>query len=325
MSTITLYHDLSWYGRQQTGHINLQHLLHRLAYQIYSIWLFTFSDIKTIIAPSLMFALFTAPAMAVFGASSASRTSDLLRQVPLVVLWLWINLLPFTIDNQRQPESIVEDRLNKPWRTMPSKRMTPAQARSLMFCLYPLALLTSLKFGGIEQCLSLMALGLWYNDLRGADRSCIVRNLINAAGFNRFTTGALEVLLEEKQHYGTTRGLIIWQAIVAGIVFTTVQTQDMYDQLGDAQRCRRTVPLVIGDDWSRWSIAVPMVFWSIFCPVYIGSPLVGFAISAGLGGLVAVRSLLKRSVPTDKMTFRLWNLWLVSIYTLPLLKVMWIE
>jgi 4-hydroxybenzoate polyprenyltransferase len=247
--------------------------------------------------------------------------ADIWHRAPLSVFWLWINLLPFTIGNQRQPDSIAEDGLNKPWRTMPSKRMTPSQARTLMLFLYPLALVTSLQIGGLWQCLSLMALGFWYNDLRGGDRSCVIRNLINACGFNRFTTGALEVLLVGTQHPPTS-ALICWQLLISAIIFTTVQTQDMYDQLGDGLRGRRTVPLVFGDALGRWSIVVPMAFWCLFCPWYIGSPPAGFAISVGLGGLVAARALVLKSVPADKMTFRLWNLWMATVYALPLLKVM---
>lgn len=301
-----------------------QPLLRRAAYQAYSVWLFTFTDIKTIIVPGFAFAIFTTRAAPVFDISPAPQTTEIVRRAAPAIFWLWINLLPFTIDNQRRPDSISEDRLNKPWRTMPSKRMTPSQARTLMFCLYPLALATSLRIGGTAQCLTLMALGFWYNDLHGADNSCVVRQLINACGFHEFTSGALDVLLGGRQQ-ALPISLKLWLLVIAAIVFTTVQTQDMYDQLGDGLRGRRTIPLVAGDTLGRWSIAVPMSFWCIFCPWYFASPPVGFAVSGGLGGLVAARSLLLRSVPADIMTFRLWNLWLLLVYGLPLLKVVYGE
>lgn len=320
-STFSLDIARSKEKQQQTG-FDLQHFQRRAAYHIYSVWLFTFSDIKTIIAPSFAFALFTAPAVSVFGISPVPQVGDLLQRAPLSILWLWINLLPFEIDNQRQPDSIAEDALNKPWRTMPSKRMTPYQARTLMLCLYPIALATSLYIGGTKQCLSLMALGYWYNDLRGADDSWVIRNLINACGFNRFASGALEVMLGGTQHTSTT-ALILWLLCIAAIVFTTVQTQDMYDQLGDSLRGRLTIPLVFGDAPGRWSIAVPMAFWCFFCPWFLGSLPVGFAISIGLGGMVACRTLMFRSVPADRVTFRWWNLWLATLYSLPLLKATW--
>lgn len=91
----------------------------------------------------------------------APAASQLSRRVPPTFFWLWINLLPFTIDNQRRPASIAEDELNKPWRAMPSRRLTPAQARTLMLCLYPVALAASLALGGLDQCLWAIALGFW--------------------------------------------------------------------------------------------------------------------------------------------------------------------
>ncbi|PHH81677.1 hypothetical protein CDD82_210 [Ophiocordyceps australis] len=295
------------------------HLFHQARHHAYSIWLFTRSDIKTIILPSLLFSLLTAPALALFDMATPSLA--LVRRLPLTLFWIWINLLPFAIDNQRQADAIAEDGINKPWRTLPSRRMTPRQATVLMCFLYPTAVASSLVLGGLEQCLCLIALGFWYNDLRGADNGFVIRQVINAAGFNRFATGALAVLLGDKQQLIQTRSFVIWQLILAGIVSTTVQTQDMYDQEGDAKRGRHTVPLDLGDGLARWTIAVPMVLWCTFCPLFIACPLIGFAISISMGSIIALRCLVFRSVASDKVTFIMWNSWLVSIYSLPLLTV----
>lgn len=97
------------------------------------------------------------------------KSIEILLRAPLVCFWVWINLLPFAIDNQRQPAAILEDKHNKPWRTMPSGRMTRAQAKRLMVCLYPTAACVSLQIGGIRQCVASMALVFVYNDLNLAD------------------------------------------------------------------------------------------------------------------------------------------------------------
>ena len=91
--------------------------------------------------------------------------ADFLYRAPLALFWLWINLLPFTIDNQRYLDFIAEDEVNKPWRTLPFKRMTPRHARNLVVVLYALAISISLRIGGLEQCLSLVVVGFWYNNL----------------------------------------------------------------------------------------------------------------------------------------------------------------
>lgn len=307
----------------------LNHISEQPGHFIHSIWLFTYSDLKTIIATSFGFGLLTSLGAASFGIDPAPAWSICFQRVPLVLLWAWINLLPFTIDNQRQPEAIMEDSLNKPWRTMPSKRMTPEHAQVVMFILYALALGTSIRVGGLAQCITLIGLGFWYNDARGADVSCILRNLINGLGFMCYTSGAVQLELgpSQWQAFIRTDGLgLPWLAIIGAIVFTTVQTQDLYDQAGDSARGRKTLPLVIGDASARWVTAAFMVFWGIVSPCYWGWLQTGQSgvlfwggvYMAALACIIAGRTLTLRSVPADKKTFLLWNLWLVSQYALPL-------
>ena len=286
-------------------------------YHLHSIWLFTFSDLKTIVIPSTVFAAIHSISHVLQRGSQDQLAWALTRSMP-VALWAWLNLLPFAIDNQRQPEAIEEDRINKPWRTMPAKRMTQDQARRVMFVLYPAAVLTSAYLGGLRQSLVLVILGVWYNDLAGADASCVIRNFINGCGFVCYTSGAMQVALQIEPF--SDRFLSLWFTTIGAVIFSTVQTQDMYDQSGDSVRGRKTVPLVIGDQTARWTIALPTGFWSIFCPWFWTSPLAGYVAPVSLGLFVVIRTLRRRSAEHDKDTFRLWNLWLISLYCLPLVK-----
>lgn len=99
------------------------------------------------------------------------------------------------MSNQISSGAIKEDRINKPWRTLPSGRMTPEQAGRLMLAFYIFALGLSLMIGGLKQSVTLVVIGSWYNHFAGADRSYLVRNLINALGYVCFTSGAMEVAL----------------------------------------------------------------------------------------------------------------------------------
>ncbi|TVY84928.1 Fumagillin beta-trans-bergamotene synthase [Lachnellula suecica] len=292
--------------------------LRRWSYNLYSIWLFTFSDIKTIIAPSTAFGLVNAIAVSLNSRAHVPSSSGIFIRTPLVAFWVWINLLPFAIDNQRQPDSIQEDLINKPWRTMPSRRLSPDAAKRIMLCLYPIAIIVSLALGNILQCIALICLGFWYNDLKGSDSSFAVRNFINACGFVCFASGAMQVAIG--QHESALKLLGWWSPVVACIVFSTVQTQDMYDQRGDAVRNRKTLPLVIGDGPARWTIAIPMIMWCFFAPWLWKSSVAGYVAPVSLGLIIAARTLWKRSEKQDKTTFRFWNLWLVCVYLLPLIK-----
>ncbi|RYP42640.1 hypothetical protein DL767_000009 [Monosporascus sp. MG133] len=297
-------------------------LLHKARYRTwlfygYSVWLFTLSDLKTIVIPQTAFGILNALALSSEGGSSI-KWAQVLSRLPRAIFMVWINLLPFAIDNQRQPEAILEDSHNKPWRTMPSGRMTSSQAKTLMFCLYPSAFLASLWLGGVRQCLALMVLGFGYNDLNMADWGWVSRNAINALGFCCFASGALEVALNMPLS-GEHRVMLEWLGIIAAIVFSTVQTQDLADQVGDGLRGRKSLPLAVGDSLARWLTALPMVAWSVICPIYwhvnnVVSILIGM-----LGLAVACIMLACRSVEADKRTFRLWNLWMACLYVLPLL------
>ena len=204
---------------------------------------------------------------------------------------------------------------------MPSRRMSETHAKWLMRCLYPVAIVASLKLGGLKQCLTLIFLGWWYNDLGGADHSCITRNFINACGFLSYASGATEVASRTELLGSPFKPIAwLWFFVIGAVVFTSVQTQDMYDQAGDGLRGRKTVPLVIGDDYARWSIAMAMAVWSVVCPTFWQLGPGTYALSMMTAAFVTVRTLTKRSVSADKLTFRIWNLWMVMLYLMPLFK-----
>ena len=289
-----------------------------MKHDIYSMWLFTYSDLKTIVGPSTAFGIFNSLQASAFDLPCLQH-SAVLKRLPVVIFWTWINLLPFSIDNQRLPKAIKEDRVNKPWRPMPSQRMTPRRAKVWMLGLYPLAIVSSVYLGGLRQCLSLICLGIWYNDLGGADRDPLSRNFINSCGFLCYTSGAMEVAYGRVIPLTPGSPLFRWLSVIAGVVLTTVHTQDMCDQAGDSERGRSTVPLLMGDWPSRVTISMSMAFWSWFGPRFLGLHMSAYILPMGLGMAVILRTLIFKTVLDDKRTFQIWNLWMVCFYLLPLL------
>lgn len=108
--------------------------------------------------------------------------------------------------------------------------------------------------------------------------------------------------------------------MLAGVILTTVHTQDMYDQEGDAARGRQTLPLVIGDGPARWTIAFWMLVWGASCPAFWHVPFAYFGISLGLAVLIGARTLIYRTVSSDKATFVIWNVWISLLYIIPLIS-----
>jgi 4-hydroxybenzoate polyprenyltransferase len=229
-------------------------------------------------------------------------------------LWVWVVLLPFNIDNQRRPAAIEEDKINRPWRPLPAKRMSPLQATRLEVVLHTVAVMYSFAVGGLRQSLTGVFLGWIYNGLGGADRSCIMKNAVNALGYVTFSMGALSVASQGALSQCGAR----WFWVIGAVVFTTVQMQDLPDMAGDATRGRRTVPLVIGPRSCRWSIALLVPFWTAVAILFWGSLSLRVLVCAYLALVTSWRVIFKTHTSDDKSTFRIWNLWMVSMYVLPL-------
>ena len=227
-------------------------------------------------------------------------------------------MLIFDIANQRLPSSILEDSVNKPWRPIPSKRLSPDEARRLLLAILgPITLITYF-LGGLEETVAMMVLTWMYNDLSGADEHYIVRNIINAAGFMCYSSGSTRVACNDGVVLNSTA--YAWLAIVGAIVFSTLQMQDMADQEGDRARNRGTAPLLLGDGPARWTIAIPVFIWSFVCPWFWGVSALWYLPSVACGGLLAGRVLLLRTVNADKITWKMWCAWTMVLYLLPLAK-----
>ncbi|MCJ1334480.1 hypothetical protein MMC10_011192, partial [Thelotrema lepadinum] len=210
------------------------------------LYLFTASDFKTIVIPTSLFGVLESYCEVLFLGIDSKSAFELCVRWPLTVVWVWLNLLPFNINNQSQPEAISEDSINKGWRPLPSGLIAPVKARILMFFFYMTAILVSWHIGAFAQCLSLIFLGTWYNTWGGADADWMLRNFINVAGYMSFMTGSTCVALDSRQPQRSPTGFI-WLITLGAIIFSTVQMQDLQDQDGDRVRGRKTMPLQLGD------------------------------------------------------------------------------
>ena len=272
----------------------LSSMISSLRYHLYTLFLFTYSDQKTILFPETLFAIVSSLSGTFLFHAPVPSKWEVIPRVPQAICWAYINFLPFYINNQFQPSGVLEDAIDKPWRPIPSGRGTVTDAKTLMVAFYTVATVASSMLGSTLPCSSLLLLGFWYNRFGGGDRSFWVRNFINAAGFISFAMGATSVasggaFFNEKAYR--------WLGIVFAIVLTTVQMQDIPDQQGDRVKNRKTLPLVVGDAWERWSVAVPVVVWSFVAPAF-WSLSVAHALAPVVFGFVIVGTVLTlREVP----------------------------
>jgi hypothetical protein len=109
-------------------------------------------------------------------------------------LWVYIHLLQLTVSNQCSGH---EDKVDKPWRPVPSGRITITQIRRLRWILVAGCLAISFFVGRLVLCASLgvTLYTILYDDLllRG---HLFFRNLCIAAGYLAFEVGALFIMSE---------------------------------------------------------------------------------------------------------------------------------
>ncbi|KAJ5662169.1 uncharacterized protein N7477_009785 [Penicillium maclennaniae] len=275
------------------------------------IWQFTESNFPTFVLPNSGFGLLAALAAPILTSRlEPLRPSDLLLRGLQVVLFNWANVFVFDLANQRLPESIVEDQLNKPWRPILTKQISPESTRRLMLGAIPAVLLISALLGvGTESSFILIVTWL-YNDLHGGDE--IIRDLLIAIGYGLYLSSSLQIAIGPYHHI-TEHGYR-WIAMMSGIILTTMQVQDLKDQAGDATRGRQTWPLVLGDSVSRWMITGFVLFWSIACAWFWQLPLWGYAVPMCVGLWVGYHVVKKQN---DVAAWKYWCVWQVVVYTLP--------
>jgi len=288
-------------------------------YHLKTTYLITRSDIKTTIYPATIFALSSALSGPLLTTNSTPNLLRIILRLPNIILWTWSNLWIFNLANQRLPNSVLEDSINKPWRAIPSGRLTPTQARHILLISIPIVCLSTFYLGGREASAALMILTWVYNDLGAGDENFFVRHINNALGFVAFGAGASQVACGFP-HHTLNQDAYLWLGVIAAVITCTIQFQDMEDQEGDRLRNRKTLPIVCGDKLTRWGNAVVIILFSLLVPAFWRMGLAGYLLPVLLGTAISGRTLFFKSLASDKQTFRLWCLWLTSLYLLPIVK-----
>jgi 4-hydroxybenzoate polyprenyltransferase len=239
----------------------------------------------------------------------------------LMTLVLWSHLLLENFANQRLPGAVIEDKINKPWRPIPSGRITPQETQELLRRAVPLVLLLDSVLGIFTQGLIAMLLIWLYNDLDGSGATPFERNLINAVGLAWYGWSGIIVLDGSESKLASTERHILpyrWLAIMTMAVITTVHAQDFPDIEGDRMRGRRTMPLVYGQRVSRCSLAVLILIWSLACPIFCNpSSMLMWALSIILGSIIATWTITKWDHWSNEMVWKLWCAWVCVLYALP--------
>ena len=286
-----------------------------LRYHLYTIYVTCSDDMETLLASFLFGAInsFIAPQ---FSMGPALSVTDLLLRAPFMLLWCISNLFLFCLHNQNHPEAIVEDARNKPWRPLASGRLTPAEATRILYLTHPLCFVTALSFGGFVPCVMFTLFHIWYNEF-GASSNGILKNVLNGIGITLFFAGPLEVATKNSIFAGHGQAAI-WLLILAIAFASTSHTQDFRDIEGDAASGRKTIPLMIGSMNARVCVLLAVFGWtelaSRFWQVGLAHRLLPYLAGSALVGNL----FLDKSHKGDVRAWKLWSLWALSLFVLPL-------
>ena len=129
-------------------------------------------------------------------------------------------------------EAVIEDKVNKPWRPIPSGRIPQRQTRHLMIFVMPLIVLLNCALSVWKETSLLFTLTWIYNDLKGGDDHWLIRNVVIAFAFFLYNLGSLKVAIGSSNDTHDPIGAAAygWTAIISAIILTTMQVQDLKDQ-----------------------------------------------------------------------------------------------
>ncbi|KAF8999254.1 UbiA prenyltransferase family-domain-containing protein [Cyathus striatus] len=274
----------------------------KILYHITTIFLFSKSDVKTTIIPVGIFTLGMSPHFIFFYLQSV-----------VSVLWIWIIVLQFNLYNQLY--GLNEDKKNKPWRPLPSGRVT-VRTVSILRCIATImACFISWIYGiQVMAASSIFTILIFlYHTLHG-DRHWMMKNILNAAGYGCLAWGSSLVASNDRSGLDWERTYAL--SLLVGVIATTIQAQDFQDTEGDRLMGRRTAPMI----WPmtcRYTLLLILIIWAtllghiwilsaIFRTTYI---IVTF--------LVGGRFCFKTDPTDDEWSYFYYNMWLAFTLALP--------
>lgn len=273
--------------------------LHRALHHLETAWLFTRSDFKTIIFPVMIFATVVSPRHNVVALFYA-------------LCWLCFHLFQFNASNQSY--SIHEDVLNKPWRPVPSGRISAKDSRALRWALmvFCLGLSSLIGLNVVITSGFYTVIVVMHDDFLLGDHP-IFKNLCNAGGYVTLELGSLLILSRESLLDGTSIKALSCSTLV---ILLTVHAQDFADVNGDRRLGRRTLPIIALEGSRIYMFcAFPLSSFALASVWSLGplSRLLFVSMSAWVG----IRYYLFRDEIRDQANYRLYNIWIMGVHLLP--------
>ncbi|KAL1727806.1 UbiA prenyltransferase family [Schizophyllum commune] len=239
--------------------------------------------------------------------SAAGRDSN----VAIVASFVWVecHLLAFEIMNQIT--GLEEDVLSKPYRPIPSGRITVSSARILHYFVICVSALLSIYYGTVLISTAFFAMNYLYNECALA-RYWPLKSFFSGYGYACLMAGAAYCLRNDPSERNM-------RAIVYLFLMTcmTSHAQDFRDQVGDAAIGRKTIPLSFEPFTARATLSALVLLWSAF-QIWVWSvPSFMVAPVFALAGAMSASFLADYCVDADRRSYTLYYLWLLTCSVLP--------
>jgi 4-hydroxybenzoate polyprenyltransferase len=235
----------------------------------------------------------------------STELPPLLQSILLPFIWITLVTISFSISNQRQPLSIKEDSLNKPYRPIPSGRITPQKATIFLIVSSILGFAFSWAVGANKLFLFQIVVSYMYNDMGGGDSHFAIRDTLNGLGLTAWAFGATSAAKGFDVGFSNA-DLVAGMVMMLGIA-TTNGIQDFRDLYGDRKCGRGTFPILVGESRARYLLALAVLGWSFGIVPALHVPLL--SIQTVLGIIIACRLVLFRECRSDKTTTEIWYAW----------------
>ncbi|KAG2039543.1 UbiA prenyltransferase family [Suillus americanus] len=259
----------------------------RISGHIMTLFLFTKSDVLTVLIPTTLSAFAAAPHPNV-------------TRLPDVIIWIWLHLLKHDIYNQIQdPE---EDKKNKPHRPLPAGRITVQNAADVHWLLVPVCLMFSAMYGNkVLACSTgVEALSIWYNEF-GGDKTGFSKNLLTAIAYGTFELGTMVVIGSNVDKIGACA--VAFNSVVFA---TTLHAQDFKDEEGDRLTGRRTL-VTLFPTLARMSVMIGIPLWSLcLCRTWKVDLVCSVALIV-YGTIVGARFMIYRTASAHKQSCKLYS------------------
>ncbi|KAF2837803.1 hypothetical protein M501DRAFT_139986 [Patellaria atrata CBS 101060] len=246
----------------------------------------------------------------------ACNIHHLATHIPLSLLWMIFTALVFAISNQRSPSSIIEDKINKPQRPLPSGRITEHGMRRLLCYLIPVTYILTLFIGGSNIFLLSVVTSWLYNELGAGDENFYSRQILNGVGLIGWHAGSVLVASGVGTEFHT-KG-IQWIFLLGAAVTFTIAIQDYKDMEGDIAVGKVTNPIVWGMTPSKIFCAVMMVTWAFIACWFWNVDLLVLAIYMVISLVQGIRVVVVQGKRAEALSLELWYVWLLMLCILPI-------